>query len=473
MKPFACTPADGRPTIDVAGLDLRAVDQRVALDDADARAGEVELVLAVDARQLGRLAADERAAGSAADLGRALDELRDLLEVDAVRGDVVEQHQRLGAARDHVVDAVRREIGAAVAKRAALAREDQLRPDRVGRRGEQAPVVERVHAGERAEAARARRLDRGAQAADERVGRGERHAGCLVRAHSDEQLRVQLGAADRARRRRSARPCRRPRRVEPRCGRSRRSASASALRNGSSALICSSPIESTSASREQLLEPVARRVELDAVAGARRDERAPAAVLLHAQLELVGARERRGEVVLLERDADVVDARQVPLPRLHDDVDGAALELGQPELEAELVELVPGDARLVARVLLADAAVARDELEPELREVARLDLADPARHEVVVEHLTGAPILLRRPTLDSARDALDARAAPGRAGAAARGALRAGGSTRCGAAGRAPPGWRICLFALGIVLLLVALVSPIDYYVGAARSAST
>jgi cytochrome c oxidase assembly factor CtaG len=31
--------------------------------------------------------------------------------------------------------------------------------------------------------------------------------------------------------------------------------------------------------------------------------------------------------------------------------------------------------------------------------------------------------------------------------------------------GQAPPGWRIGLFALGIVLLLVALASPIDYYV--------
>ena len=67
---------------DVAGLDRRAVEQRVAIDDADARAGEVELVLAVDARQLGRLAADERAAGRAADLRRAFDELGDLLELD-------------------------------------------------------------------------------------------------------------------------------------------------------------------------------------------------------------------------------------------------------------------------------------------------------------------------------------------------------------------------------------------------------
>ena len=30
--------------------------------------------------------------------------------------------------------------------------------------------------------------------------------------------------------------------------------------------------------------------------------------------------------------------------------------------------------------------------------------------------------------------------------------------------GAAPPAWRICLFALGVVLLLVALASPVDYY---------
>ena len=78
--------------------------------------GEVELALAVDAGQLGRLAADERAAGRAADLGRALDQLGDLLEVEPVRGDVVEQEERLGPAREHVVDAVRGHVGAAVAQ---------------------------------------------------------------------------------------------------------------------------------------------------------------------------------------------------------------------------------------------------------------------------------------------------------------------------------------------------------------------
>ena len=98
----------------VSRLDPRAVDETLSLHDPDARAREVELLVAVDPGQLGGLAADERDPGRAADLGRALDELRDLLELDPVRGDVVEEEQRVGAARDDVVDAVRREVGAAV-----------------------------------------------------------------------------------------------------------------------------------------------------------------------------------------------------------------------------------------------------------------------------------------------------------------------------------------------------------------------
>ena len=169
VKPFACTPADGKPTIASPASTLRAVHEPLALDDSDAGAGEVELSLAVDAGQLGGLAADERAPCGAAHLGCAFDELGDLLEVDAVGRDVVEQQQRVGAARDHVVDAVRGEIGAAVAQRAAFARDDQLRSDRVGGRGEQTLVVERVEPGERSEADRAGRLDGRAQALDERV----------------------------------------------------------------------------------------------------------------------------------------------------------------------------------------------------------------------------------------------------------------------------------------------------------------
>jgi hypothetical protein len=50
-------------------------------------------------------------------------------------------------------------------------------------------------------------------------------------------------------------------------------------------------------------------MELEAVARVRRDERAPAAVLLDAQLAYLGACQSRDEVVLVQREAEVVDPR--------------------------------------------------------------------------------------------------------------------------------------------------------------------
>ena len=97
---------------------------------------------------------------------------------------------------------------------------------------------------------------------------------------------------------------------------------------------------------EQVVEPVAWWMELEPVARVRRDEGPPSAVLLHAQLAHLRARQGGDEVVLVEGETEVVDARQLPLSGLHDDVDGAALELGEPELEAHSVEVVPAVARL-------------------------------------------------------------------------------------------------------------------------------
>ena len=95
MKPFAWIPAEGKPRTTSPGRQREPSITSVGVDDPDARAGEVELLLAVDAGQLGGLAADERAAGLATDGGGAVDELRDLLEIDPVRGDVVEQEEGL------------------------------------------------------------------------------------------------------------------------------------------------------------------------------------------------------------------------------------------------------------------------------------------------------------------------------------------------------------------------------------------
>src|SRR5215218_1856150 len=77
----------------------------------------------------------------------------------------------------------------------------------------------------------------------------------------------------------------------------------------------------------QLVEPVARRVHLEPVTGARRDEGAAPAVLLDTKLHLGRACEHLLELVVVAGEPDVVDARYVPLPRLDDDVHAAALQL--------------------------------------------------------------------------------------------------------------------------------------------------
>src|SRR5262249_18463648 len=108
-----------------------------------------------------------------------------------------------------VVDAMRRQIGAAGAQGAALAREDQLRADAVGRGREEAAVTERMQRRKLPEAMGSGRLDRCAQPVDDGVGRGERDAGRVVRPsflrHApslwprlDEQLAEELGTTLRA-----------------------------------------------------------------------------------------------------------------------------------------------------------------------------------------------------------------------------------------------------------------------------------
>ena len=128
-------------------------------------------------------------------------------------------------------------------------------------------------------------------------------------------------------------------------------------------------------------------MHLEPVAGVRGDEGAPAAVCLDAKTACDRALEHLLELVLVEREPEVVDARHLPLPGLDDDVDAAALHLGQPQLEAEPVELLPRHPGLERLVLLADTPVPRDQPEAELADVPRLDLPDLARHEVIVEEL--------------------------------------------------------------------------------------
>src|SRR3546814_6862467 len=87
----------GEADEDVAGLDVLTGDQVVALGGADREAHEVELTGLHRAGVLGHLPADQRAAGLAAAVGDALDELLDVIGVELADRYVVEEEQRLGA----------------------------------------------------------------------------------------------------------------------------------------------------------------------------------------------------------------------------------------------------------------------------------------------------------------------------------------------------------------------------------------
>ena len=153
VKPLAWTPADGKPMHHVAGLDARAVDRggrgrrarRRCRRSRAPRRGRCRA--ARPSRRRSARSPPARHTSAAPSTSSAT-----CSELDAVGGDVVEQEERLGAGRGDVVDAVGGQVAAAVAQAAPLAREDQLRSDRVGGGREQAPLVERVQAGERAEA---------------------------------------------------------------------------------------------------------------------------------------------------------------------------------------------------------------------------------------------------------------------------------------------------------------------------------
>ena len=145
-------------------------------------------------------------------------------------GDVVEQEERLGAGREHVVDAVRGEVAARVAQPARAAREHELRADAVGGGREQAPLVERVEPGEGAERPRAgrvdstaarSRLDHASAAASETPAASYvlpgAHGASLECARGTQTLRRAARAGRAGRRAGSGRRPRRPRPRRPTC----------------------------------------------------------------------------------------------------------------------------------------------------------------------------------------------------------------------------------------------------------------
>ncbi len=124
----------------VARPDLAPVDDLVRLDRAHDEAGDVVVTERVHPRHLGGLAADERAAGGAARLGDALDELGEVFGHELAGGVVVEEEERLGAAAENVVDAVIDQVDPDPAVAVGGDGDLDLGPHRVGAGGQHTPV---------------------------------------------------------------------------------------------------------------------------------------------------------------------------------------------------------------------------------------------------------------------------------------------------------------------------------------------
>ena len=166
----------------------------------------------VDAGHLGRLAAEQRAAGRLARLGHAADDVGDEVGVERAGGDVVEEEQRPGALHEHVADAVVDDVHADAADRPSRAASSTFVPT---------PSVEATRTGS---SSRQRGLgaERAAEAADAAEHRGAVGAldarlelgdgpVALVDVDAGRGVRAERGARAPASRCRGAPACRRTR----------------------------------------------------------------------------------------------------------------------------------------------------------------------------------------------------------------------------------------------------------------------
>ena len=96
----------------VSRLHAAAVQNPGAIHRAAGESGEVIFLLAVKARHLGGLAADERRAGLYTAFGNPRDDVRDPLRDIFAAGDVIQEKQRFCTAGDDVVDAHRDAVDA-------------------------------------------------------------------------------------------------------------------------------------------------------------------------------------------------------------------------------------------------------------------------------------------------------------------------------------------------------------------------
>ena len=118
---------------DVAFANGFAFDEEWLVDDAHDEAGDVVVVISVEAGHLGSLAADERAAVFLARARHSADHIRHDFRPQASGRVVVEKKKRTRALHEDVVNAVAHEIVADGVVDPHRLRDAKLRPDAVGR----------------------------------------------------------------------------------------------------------------------------------------------------------------------------------------------------------------------------------------------------------------------------------------------------------------------------------------------------
>ena len=141
----------------IARPDLRAGDLGPALDDADDRAGQVERAGGVEVGHVGGFAAEQGDAAFTASAGYAGDHGHLVILGEFVRGQVIEEEERLRAGGEDVVDAVVDQIAADPAEPSRERGEHDFGANPVGR-GDQDGVVPAREVEEAAEGADAAEL---------------------------------------------------------------------------------------------------------------------------------------------------------------------------------------------------------------------------------------------------------------------------------------------------------------------------
>lgn len=143
----------------IAGADGAAVDQVFALDDSDAKPGEIVVTVGIHVRHFRGLAADQCGAGLHAAFRNACNDVCRDVNIQVTASEIVEKKQRFRALHEHVIGAHRDKIDTDRVMPVHLLRELEFGADAVGARYEYRFTVTPGGQGEKAAKAAEPRKD--------------------------------------------------------------------------------------------------------------------------------------------------------------------------------------------------------------------------------------------------------------------------------------------------------------------------